>query len=52
MNLILLLKDQWLFKMSLIMIAAVSENNVIGNKGKIPWHLPEDLKRFRDLTLN
>tara|TARA_Y100000296_G_scaffold86401_1_gene126029 strand:- start:1906 stop:2400 length:495 start_codon:yes stop_codon:yes gene_type:complete len=38
--------------MSLIMIAAVSENNVIGNKGKIPWHLPEDLKRFRDLTLN
>ena len=32
------------------MIAAVSENGVIGNDGKIPWDIPEDLKRFRDIT--
>ena len=32
------------------MIAAVSENGVIGNDGKIPWNIPEDLKRFRDIT--
>ncbi len=32
------------------LIAAASENNVIGNKGKIPWHLPADLKHFRELT--
>lgn len=32
------------------LIVAVSENNVIGYKGKIPWHFPEDLKRFRGLT--
>jgi dihydrofolate reductase len=36
---------------NLVLIAALSENNVIGNKGKIPWHLPLDLKHFRDLTI-
>lgn len=32
-------------------IAAVSENNAIGNNNKIPWHLPQDLKLFKSLTL-
>lgn len=31
-------------------IAALSENKVIGRDGKLPWHIPEDLKRFRSLT--
>lgn len=35
----------------IIIIAAVSENNVIGNKGKIPWHIADDLKRFKDITM-
>ena len=34
----------------LILIAAVAENRVIGSQGKIPWHIPEDLKRFKTLT--
>jgi len=34
----------------IILIAAVSENNVIGVEGKIPWRLPEDMKRFANLT--
>ena len=34
----------------IILIAAVSENNVIGVEGKMPWRLPEDLKRFEELT--
>lgn len=34
----------------LIIIAAVAENGIIGFQGKIPWHIPEDLKRFRRLT--
>ncbi|MAG01997.1 hypothetical protein CMI42_01560 [Candidatus Pacearchaeota archaeon] len=38
--------------MSLILIAAISENNVIGNDGDLPWKIPEDLKRFKKLTLN
>ena len=33
-------------------IAAVSENNVIGVKGNIPWKIPEDIQRFKSLTLN
>ena len=36
--------------MKIILIAAESENNVIGRKGQIPWDLPDDLKRFRKLT--
>lgn len=34
----------------IIIIAAVSENGVIGSKGSIPWHIPADLKRFKRLT--
>tara|TARA_B100001113_G_scaffold339926_1_gene323659 strand:+ start:133 stop:624 length:492 start_codon:yes stop_codon:yes gene_type:complete len=36
--------------MSIKLICAVSKNNVIGNKNKLPWNLSEDLKRFRKLT--
>jgi dihydrofolate reductase len=32
-------------------IAAMSENRVIGCGGKIPWHLPEDFRFFRQMTL-
>jgi dihydrofolate reductase len=35
----------------IVTIAAIAENNVIGNEGNIPWHIPEDLKRFKELTL-
>lgn len=36
--------------MKLSIIVAVSQNRAIGMNGKLPWHLPEDLKRFRMLT--
>jgi dihydrofolate reductase len=29
----------------------VAENGVIGNKGALPWRIPEDMKRFKALTL-
>lgn len=32
-------------------IAAHSENRVIGNNGKIPWDLPDDRQRFKNLTM-
>lgn len=31
-------------------IVAVAKNGVIGQNNTLPWHLPEDLKRFRALT--
>lgn len=31
-------------------IVAADEDDVIGRDGGLPWHLPEDLKRFRRLT--
>ncbi len=33
-------------------IAAISKNRVIGKDGKLPWHIPSDLKRMRQITLN
>ena len=36
--------------MEKIIIAAVSKNNVIGNKGKIPWHSKDELKHFQETT--
>jgi dihydrofolate reductase len=32
-------------------IAAMSENRVIGNQGKIPWHIPEDFRWFKHKTM-
>lgn len=32
-------------------IAAVARNGVIGANGKMPWRLPADLKRFKQLTM-
>ena len=34
----------------LSIIVAVARNRVIGANNTLPWHLPEDLKRFRALT--
>ncbi|QQS15705.1 MAG: dihydrofolate reductase [Candidatus Moraniibacteriota bacterium] len=33
-----------------IIVAIGEGNRVIGDKGKLPWHIPEDLKRFKALT--
>ena len=30
---------------------AIAENNAIGKDNRLPWHLPEDLKRFKALTM-
>ncbi len=33
------------------LLAAVAENGVIGQGNRLPWHLPDDLKRFKSLTM-
>jgi dihydrofolate reductase len=37
--------------MKIALIAALAEDGTIGNAGKIPWHISDDLKRFKRLTL-
>ena len=37
--------------MTLSLIVAVSQNGVIGADNKLPWRLPADLKRFKELTM-
>lgn len=38
--------------MPLSLIVAMSENRVIGRDNCLPWHLPADLKRFKQLTIH
>lgn len=37
--------------MRVSIIVAASANNVIGINGQLPWRLPEDLRRFKELTM-
>lgn len=37
--------------MRVSMIVAMSENRTIGRDGDLPWRLPDDLKRFKRLTM-
>lgn len=36
--------------MSVSLIAALDHDHAIGKDGTMPWHLPDDLKRFKALT--
>lgn len=36
----------------IIMIAAVAENLALGKNNDLVWHLPDDFKRFKQLTTN
>ncbi|MCH1920219.1 type 3 dihydrofolate reductase [Shewanella sp. A3A] len=37
--------------MHIAMIAAMAHNRVIGKDNQMPWHLPEDLRHFKAMTL-
>ncbi len=37
--------------MTLSLIVAMAENGVIGKDNKLPWHISEDLKRFKKITM-
>ena len=36
--------------MKITIVAAIASNDVIGQKNSLPWDIPEDLKRFKQLT--
>jgi len=33
------------------LVVAVAENGVIGHRGALPWRIPDDLKRFKAITM-
>ncbi|GAA2729671.1 dihydrofolate reductase [Actinocorallia aurantiaca] len=37
--------------MTVSLIVAAASNDVIGKDGSLPWHLPEDLRHFKNLTM-
>ena len=38
-------------KIIIAIVVAVAENGVIGKDGRLPWRIPSDIKRFRQLTM-
>ena len=36
---------------SITLVVARADNGVIGKEGRLPWHLPADLKRFKRITM-
>lgn len=34
----------------IVLLLARADNGVIGQEGKLPWHIPADLRRFKSLT--
>jgi len=37
--------------MSISLVAAISQNSCIGKNGALPWDIPEDMKRVKELTV-
>jgi dihydrofolate reductase len=37
-------------RVAFVLVAAVAENGVIGREGEMPWHLPADLRHFKETT--
>jgi dihydrofolate reductase len=35
----------------IVLVVAIADNGVIGKDGAIPWRIPEDMKRFKALTM-
>lgn len=35
----------------IVLVCARADNGVIGVKGRLPWHLPDDMRRFKQITV-
>ncbi|NOT50561.1 MAG: diacylglycerol kinase, partial [Chitinophagaceae bacterium] len=36
--------------MTISLVVAAANNNAIGMGGKMPWHLPADMRHFKNIT--
>lgn len=36
--------------LEIVLIKAVANNGIIGKEGKIPWKIPDEMKRFKEMT--
>jgi dihydrofolate reductase len=45
------MRDQGTRPHCVSLVVAMDRRRVIGHQGKLPWHIPEDLKRFKALTM-
>src|SRR5687768_3031671 len=43
-------KACYIFPMNIRLVIAMGKNREIGQNGKLPWDLPDDLKHFREKT--
>lgn len=43
--------DDKMTNASMELVVAVAENDAIGRAGRLPWHLPADLRHFKALTV-
>ena len=50
---VLISRDEgWLWTiMSISLIAAIAANNCIGKNNSLPWRIPEDMKRYKEITM-
>lgn len=44
--------DELASDLELVGIVAVADNGVIGRDGEMPWHLPADLRHFKETTMD